>query len=83
MSRFHYNIISKTLKSIEGGRLKLFLPDQTFHFFGEQTEHLDPIELQIHDWKVFKLILSRGDIDLLKAICKGFGVQIILKRFYA
>lgn len=71
MSRFHYNIISKALKSIEGGTLKLFLPDQTLQIFGETAEHPDQIELQVHDWNVFKLILSRGDIGFAEGYMQG------------
>lgn len=71
MSRFHYNIVAKALKSIEGGTLKLFLPDQTLQIFGKNTEHIDPIHLQINDWKVFKLITSRGDIGFAEAYMQG------------
>lgn len=69
MSRFHYNIVSKALKSIEGGLLKLSLPDNTIDTFGQNDSHT--IELQIHDWKVFKLILSRGDIGFAEAFIQG------------
>jgi cyclopropane-fatty-acyl-phospholipid synthase len=71
MSRFHYNIVSKALKSIEGGTVQLFLPDQTSQIFGDNTNNSEKIDLQINDWKVFKLVLSRGDIGFAEGYMQG------------
>ena len=64
--------IFQHLSKIQGGRLSLTLPNQHQEIFGDTTLYNQaPIELTINDWKVFNLIISRGDIGFAESYIQG------------
>ena len=67
MSRLHSKIVLNYLSKLDHGTLKITLPNGVERIFGNG----ETVELTIHDWKVFKLIISSGDIGFAEAYIQG------------
>ncbi len=68
--RLSINAILTMLEKLDGGYLKLTLPNNELRLFGNSTESLHA-ELHILDWSVFKQVLSHGDIGFAESYIRG------------
>lgn len=60
----------KILQGLQSGRLTLTLPNGEVMEFGNRQDSLSA-DIQIHDWSVFKQILSHGDIGFAESYIRG------------
>jgi cyclopropane-fatty-acyl-phospholipid synthase len=69
----HTKKIFQHLSKIQGEKLHLTLPNQHQETFGNLNDDSNQkiFELTINDWKVLKLIISRGDIGFAESYIEG------------
>ncbi|WP_062311284.1 SAM-dependent methyltransferase [Polynucleobacter sinensis] len=73
MLKKHIDAVLTPLRKIQGGRLHLTLPNQQLIELGD-LQHFPPeqaILLNVHDWRVFKQIIHRGDIGFAESYIDG------------
>lgn len=68
--RLSTNTILAMLEQLRGGYLTMTLPNNELRSFGNSAESLHA-ELHIHDWSVFKQVLSHGDIGFAESYIRG------------
>jgi cyclopropane-fatty-acyl-phospholipid synthase len=71
MSRFYFNIAARVLTRIQDGALLLTLPDGSTQTYGSNTSSHPQVNVHIHHWKAFKLIVSSGDIGFAEGFIQG------------
>ena len=59
-----------SLSRLSSGYLKMTLPDGEIREFGKHTDSLNA-DIQIHDWSVFKQVMSHGDIGFAESYIRG------------
>jgi len=68
------------LNLIQRGQLDLLLPDGKTAVYSGKSDGTQA-DMQVHDWKVFNHMLSRGDIGLGEDYIKGLWESANLKNF--
>jgi len=83
MSSFSQKLLFKAFSHIQGGTVNVTLPDGSEHVFGhpDPDQPAKPIQIQILDTKVFKLVISRGDIGVAEAYFKHYWHTDDLESF--
>ncbi len=67
---FSTQSLLKLLQGLKQGRLTLTLPNSAVMEFGNRQDQLSA-DIQIHDWSVFKQIMSHGDIGFAESYIRG------------
>ena len=67
---FSTQSLFKLLQGLKYGRLTLTLPNSEVMEFGNRQDQLSA-DIQIHDWSVFKQIMSHGDIGFAESYIRG------------
>ena len=67
---FKVQALLKILSQLSSGHLKLTLPNGELREFGSHTDSLSA-DIQIHDWSVFKQVMSHGDIGFAESYIRG------------
>lgn len=72
MSRLHSKIVLNYLSKLDHGQLVLRLPNGIVHTFGPKQFASNPLHIEINNWKVFKYVISSGDIGFAETFIKGW-----------
>jgi cyclopropane-fatty-acyl-phospholipid synthase len=66
----HVQTLLKILSGLKSGHLSLTLPNGETMEFGNRTYPMQA-DIQIHDWSVFKEVMSHGDIGFAESYIRG------------
>ena len=69
-SNIHAQTLLKILSRIQSGHLSLIMPNGESLEFGNRSDSLHA-DIQIHDWSVFREIMSHGDIGFAESYIRG------------